>query len=453
MQIKWNLLNVGLKTIMRIVSTILFMRWIDPDNYGKFTIIVIVIEGFYTIIERGFTGSIIQSKDFRVGQGYFLIRQNIKTALILYLVFISLSYFIWRLEFVYLLIIGISLIFYALTIVPRAVFIKKENFKFIAIVEIVSLFLSICISIPIAFSGNGFIALVFYYVINSLLLSLFYAVDFFKNNKEKKSIPIDFKGYHTSILANNSVLYLAKYLDQILISSLFGMTVQGIYNRSLMLVSSTAIIGSSALSEVLLPQLSAIKLNEKRNKYFQTIRLTLFFVIPFLFILYAAIGFIIPIVGDKWLSIYEYSFYIVLATLPMTFNYLFGALLISSGQKKLIYEGMILKRIASIGAILIGSFWGIIGLLIGKIISECLTFIINLSQTKRILQIGIFEQLKEFRLGLVVLIYCLVATSLLKPNLLYMLIIILGTVITYWVFDRPIFKRIQSITKNLSKMN
>jgi O-antigen/teichoic acid export membrane protein len=451
--IKWNMLNVGLQLILRLSATIYFMKFIKPELYGVYTLAVIFLEGAKIITERGYPGAIIQNKEVsRMHFSYFLAK-NLKTGIFLWLFCLVIQLVFIREYSTELLVLSTAIFMISLISTPRAFNQKELKFKRIAYVEVFSLTIGLLSGFAVLKYGGGLWALVTAYLVNTT----FSAVLFLSDQKEKLSSQVQarptFFKFSRSLLINNMVLYLAKFIDQFITSFFFGLDIQGLYNRTLAFISVPVSGISRSVSEVLLPYLS-IKDSEKNTRfYFRTVQIFLFLLIPGLFSIYFLMDLVVEFVGLEWAFLKSWSLYIIIASIPMSLNFLFGALLVFSGDRKLVYQAMILKRISSIGGILIGAIWGIHGLIIGKIISEFINFFINVFQTEQILGESYTSQALIYKETLLVSILCLLIVFANQIIFLSLALIICSSAIVYLLFDKQIFKDSFKILKQLINPN
>lgn len=453
--IKWNILNSGLKLVLRMVSSILFMCWIEPSVYGQYAIAIVAIEGLRYIIEKGYVGAIVQSPTVSLKHVSFLIKKNIKTSI--WIIFVTLPIpllFFQSIRFELISLI-ISLLFFAGTIVPLSFLRKKMAFKKLVTFDLTALTISILLALPLAYHGFGLWSLVIFYLTNVVLVWAFYSTNLFliKKGVEQED-SIDFLGFNTSIMVNNVFLYFSSNLDQILITSFFGASFQGWYNRALTIISTPVSSITGAIAEVLTSSFSIESIENRRKRYFKNLRIVLMLLVPFLTMVFLLIQKkLTRIVGENWGFIIELSPYILVATFPLAMNYLFTAILISSGQKKLIYQGMIMKRTIEIVFLLGGVCFGIIGLLIGKIIVEFGKMGVNFYQTKLILNAGIVLQLRNYLESVIVIIITLLI--LLFPINLFLLLgfILLLNLMVYLIFDRALIIEIIKSIKSFLEVN
>ena len=446
--VRWNTINNGIQICIRLIVNIYFMKIISPENFGVFAICVVIIQGLRIIIERGVTGAIIERKDIDSDNYKYLLSFNAKVSIAIWggaLLVISFFKGVYFLELAFLFS---SLLFYSFTIVPRAVFKKENNFGIIAKIEIFALLISLVVAGALVYKEYFFWALISLYTFNFLVLMILYLL-FFKERLYGTMRKVDekFFDYSRSLGFNNLLVYASKNIDQFLVTGLFGLRFQGIYNRSLTIFAAPSRGLARSVSEVLMTSLSQKDKHQKEAVYYKTLQLFSFFLIPFVFMVYFLLDYLLILVGSDWSEIHFFSLFVLAAIIPMSINTFFGSLLVSSGKKELVYEGMILRLISTLLCLSIGAFFGIIGLLLGKVVAEILIFLINAAHTKRILNISLFKQLFYFKEAIIMTGLMAVLIFINVNNEIGLLLIPLISLLVYTIFDREIFKTIFKIAR------
>ncbi len=423
------------------------MKIISPENFGVFAICVVVIEGLRIVIEQGITGAIIHKKEINPAQINHLMGINIKVSFLIWSLAILVIYFFSRQLFLELGFLFTSLLFYSFTVVPRAVWKKEYKFGLIAKIEICSLFIALAVAVILIFFEHHFWALICWFAVNFLFLMIFY-LSFFRNRLNKDTTAVDtyFMEYSRSLGINNLMVYAAKNYDQFLVTGLFGFRFQGIFNRSLTLFSVPSRGLARSISEVLMTSLSQKNVKEREILYYRTLQIFSFFLLPMIFIIYFLLDYLILMVGSDWSEIHYFSTFVLVAIIPMSLNTFFGSLLVSSGKKEIVYKGMYLRLISTFFCLSVGAYFGITGLLIGKILSEVFIFLINSTLTKQILEVSFLRQMNYFKTPFIAGVVLSILILLKLENAIALIIIPIITCLVYFIFDRAMFQSIYKIT-------
>ena len=98
---------------------------------------------------------------------------------------------------------------------------------------------------------------------------------------------------------------------------------------------------------------------------------------------------------DKWEPAIPYFRYLCLVGMMVSVNTMNTNLIKATGKKGLYFRLQVIKRIVGIILIILSVYFGMIGLLIARVIIEYLFFIINGIVTNKAIKYSIFTQIKD----------------------------------------------------------
>ena len=138
-----------------------------------------------------------------------------------------------------------------------------------------------------------------------------------------------------------------------------------------------------------------------------------------------------------------------------SFNGMSDALITSQGQTRLLLRIVVIEKIAFLVLIVCGSFYGLIGVAIGKVLSQLFSLLFRTYTQQNILRLSFLSWLNAFRkilLGTVIMIL----TGILIKNLLldyneWMRAILMGIILN-GVFFFSLFAQNESIVFSIFKI-
>lgn len=164
---------IGIK-ILRFIISIILARLLLPKDFGLIAIATIFINLGEILIDGGFCDALIQRKKLTYEESNSVYWFNIFLAILLYIIIyffapIFSSFYNEPQLTNILRIIAISPFIGSLTLVPRALIFRYMEFKKLAIITWVSLFVGGFAAIILAYTGFGIWALVAEFIISNII--------------------------------------------------------------------------------------------------------------------------------------------------------------------------------------------------------------------------------------------------------------------------------------------
>ncbi len=403
----WSLLEtLGSKGIQFIVMIIL-ARLLSPAEFGIIGMIMIFIEVSNTFIDSGFSQALIREKEITQKDFSTVFFFNLFVAMILYVVLffsapVIVTFFkepklLWIVR-----IVGINLIINAFTIIQRTILIKKVDFKTQTKINTVAAILAGAVAITLAYYGFGvwslvanmvwsqFFQSVFLWIYNRWLPSLVFSKDSFKR-----------------LFSFGSKLLISGVLDRIyhniyyvVIGRFFSAVDLGYYTNARKFKDIIATTLTSSIQRVTYPVLSSIQEQNERLKagYKKIMRGTVYAFFPIMMGLAAvAEPLIVLTLGQQWYPSVVYLQLLCFAGMIYPLHAMNLNILQVKGRSDLFLRLEIIKKInISIIIVVVISFgWGIIGLLLGMILSSYIAYFINTYYSAKLIDYSIKEQVKD----------------------------------------------------------
>lgn len=211
----WAFFEKGGQFFIQFLSVVILSRFLSPEEYGIYGIMAIFIAISELLIDSGFGGALVQKKDVKQIDINTLFVTNLVISLVLYFIlffaapYIAIYYKIPELS-LYIRVLGITIMFYSLTIVHITLLQKDLKFKKSANITVISTSLSVSFAVLIANFGGGIWALIF----QPLLMSIFMASILW--TIERRNISIQFsKDSFRELWSFGSKLLAANLLNTI----------------------------------------------------------------------------------------------------------------------------------------------------------------------------------------------------------------------------------------------
>lgn len=278
---------------------------------------------------------------------------------------------------------GLVLILNSLSIIQLNRLRKQLKFKKISIVSLTSATISVGVTIYLAYNGWGVWAL----VAQQLLMSFFNTVLFWIVAGWMPSFIFSYQSFKELfsfggfILLSNLLNTLGNNIQGILIGKFFSSHTMGLYSqaRKLEEVASTSL--SNVVDQVSFPVLAEVKNDKTRliNVLRKLITSIAFFSFPIMLLLIAiAKPVIVLLYSSKWIECVPYFQILCVAGIAISLQNINYYAVAAIGKSKELFFWTVIKRIISLGLIIIGFFiYGIWGLLGGMVLAAYIMYAIN----------------------------------------------------------------------------
>lgn len=370
------------------VSNIILARLLTPDDYGCVGMLMIFITVANTFIDGGFGSALIQKKQPTQEDYSTIFYWNLALSFILYAILFFTSPLIagfYNLAMLspVLRVQGLVLILNSLSIIQLNRLRKQLKFKKISIVNLTSATISVGVTIYLAYNGWGVWAL----VAQQLLMSFFNTVLFWIVAGWMPSFIFSYQSFKELfsfggfILLSNLLNTLGNNIQGILIGKFFSSHTMGLYSqaRKLEEVASTSL--SNVVDQVSFPVLAEVKNDKTRliNVLRKLITSIAFFSFPIMLLLIAiAKPVIVLLYSSKWIECVPYFQILCVAGIAISLQNINYYAVAAIGKSKKLFFWTVIKRIISLGLIVIGFFiYGIWGLLGGMVLAAYIMYAIN----------------------------------------------------------------------------
>jgi O-antigen/teichoic acid export membrane protein len=311
--IKWTTLSSLVPKIISPLIMIVLARLLAPEYFGLISTAMIVISFSQIFWEAGLTRALIQSNEPIELSGNLVFWSNLILSILLYLIIFFIAplvskYYHNEQTIIVLRVLGLQIIFMSLTSVQEAIFSKELNFKPLFAIKLICSVSNGIVSIILALTGYGVWALV-YGTLSGVIINL---ILIWKKSYWRPTLSIQWKlaskfyRYGFWVLFLSLLGWLINWFDSILIGKYFGIRDLGIYRTGVTIISMIFSIFITPIATVMFPSFS--KLNGDRikiKKHFNEInKLIILIVLPIGVGLFMLSNEIVNVFfGQKWAGI------------------------------------------------------------------------------------------------------------------------------------------------------
>lgn len=382
---KWIISAQITLQLFRIIRLILLLQFINPQDFGIFTLALIFVQLSSLITGDNVEAAIIQEDDLTRNKlnTVFWLTVIISTIVtILYLVVAPIFLVVLNLEDYHLLFIWLIIIFGVESIsrVSRGLLRKNLKFKFLAQTDIMAFSLNMFVSLTLAYLDFGVFSLLGGLATGYIFTATIciYKADWYPSvsfDRENLSILYDFS---KNVTLFRLLTWGMRYIDDLIIGLFYGKSELGIYDRAYTFAHLPVRLVSNRLNEALLPSYVQKSENRKRtNAHFHLnlVKLSILFYIPIWGFVFLFSDYIIRIfLDDSW---YELSWFIPVLTFGGIIHALLNfneSIFLATGKSRLqLYFGILTRGIIVI-AYVIGAFFSVKGIALAYSIGSAIAF-------------------------------------------------------------------------------
>lgn len=401
----WSFLERFGTLSIQFIANIVLARLLTPDDYGLLGILLVFISLSTIFIDSGFGSALIQKKHTTNEDYSTVFIVNFVIAIVCYLILFLSSNFIAEyfgkpLLSELLRVLGLVLIFNALSTVQNNILQKSLKFKKISNIKIIVATVSSGVAILAAIQGFGVWSLVILYLMNSTVLAilLWLSTDWYPSlifsNKSFKEL----FGFGSKLLFASLLSQGYHNIQSIIIGRIFSVKDLGYFTQAKQLenVPVTTII--TIVNKVTYPVFSQLQDNKEqlRSGLKRTFQLLSFVNFP-LMILLGIVGepLFEILYGDKWLVAVPYFQVLCIGFGPLVVVHHTNLNAIKAiGKSGIVLKLEVIKKILGILLIFLLMQYGIMGIVIALCVNSFCEFFINGYYTGKYVGYGIISQIK-----------------------------------------------------------
>lgn len=379
---KYTTMGIG------FISGIILARLLTPYDYGCIGMLAIFMLLAESFVDSGFGSALIQKKNPTQEDYSTVFYWNIGISLLMYAVLFFTAPAISRFYDIPLLcdvlrVQGIVVIIYAFNIIQTNKLRKEFKFRILSIVTIITSIIALCITIFMAYNGFGVWALVAQNIATAAIPCIIYWLFVkwwpswtfsFKSFKELFSFGI-------YLFFTQLVNRFGQQLQGLLIGKIYNPTTMGYYSKA----NNTERLASSSISQIMIQvtfPLYAESQDDKKaiGNMIKRLTMTLSYItFPLLFLLLLlAKPIFVLLYSERWIQSVPYFQVLCIAGLAFCLMSVNTQSINAIGKSRLMFYWTLVRRSIGMGLIVGGLFlFGMKGLLIGAVLSEWFSYLVN----------------------------------------------------------------------------
>lgn len=273
--VKWaSITEIAAKLITPFTSMLL-ARLLTPDEFGVVATVTMVTSFADVFTDAGFQKYLIQ-KQFKNDKEFY------ENANVAFWTNLSISLLIWIIIVIFrepiatqvgnpglgyvIAVASVSLLLTAFSSIQMAIYKKKFDFKTLFLARIVGAFMPVVITVPLAFMGFGYWALIWGTIATNLANAIILTAKSTWKPYLFYSFSILKKMFSFSMwtLLESILLWMTSYIGTFIIGRYLTSYYLGLYKNSISMVTSVMNIVAASTTSVLLSALSAVKSDKKQ---------------------------------------------------------------------------------------------------------------------------------------------------------------------------------------------
>jgi len=426
---------------VQLVVSIILARLLEPSQFGLIGMLSLFMAIAQSILDSGFGSALIQKKNANNIDNCSIFYFNIFIGTLLTLLLVGLSPSIAGFYDQPILIpltrfLSLNIIINGFGLVQSTLLSKQMNFKAQLKIHLISVIISGCVGIGLAYLGWGVWSLAIQSVLNTLIKTGLLWI--FSSWKPRLLFSFNSLGsmfsFGSKMLLSGLLNTLFKNIYLAIIGKLFSATELGYYTRASSMEQTAVSATSSSLGKVMFPAMVPLQDDNTRLRkaYRKTIGVSLFFHFPLMF---GLIGIADPLIRflmtDKWAPSIPYFQLLCISGLFYPLHVLNLNILQVKGRSDLLLRLEIIKKVFTVLAILITYRWGVTGLIYGQIVSSAIAYFLNSFYSGRLVNYPMIDQIRDILPsvitagimgGILILINQIVSTTLILQITLLILI-------------------------------
>lgn len=411
----WRFIErTGAQGVTLIVSIIL-ARILNPNAFGVVAIVTVILEILQVFIDSGFGNALIQKKDADDIDFSTVFFFNIFICILLYIILFFLATIIaafYKISELTLIIriLGLTVIISGIKNIQQAYVSKKLLFKKFFYSTLGGTILAAIIGIVLALKGFGVWALVIQSLVNNLVDTaiLWITVKWrpklvFSFKRLKKMFAFGWKILVTSLLET-----IYNDLGQLIIGKKYTTTQLAFFNKGKQFPNYIVTNINSSIKSVMFPVFSSVQdeIIKVKAMMRRAIKVSSFIISPLI------VGFVsvsnelvILLLTKKWIPCIPYFCLFSISFLFQPIQTTNKSVIKALGESSILLKVQLIVRVLGIVMLVISMNFGVLYIAISVVISSILEQFLLAKESKKILNYGYFEQLKDIMPSLILSIF------------------------------------------------
>lgn len=401
----WTLLDTLFNYAGLFIINIVLARLLSPAEFGIIGMLAIFLNIFESLIDGGFTNALIRAESLDNHDYNTVFVFNLTLSVTLYILFFlgapSISSFFNEESLtIYARVLGLIIIINALGGVQRTILTRAIDFKYQAIISIVSTTISGIIGIVMAYKGFGVWSLIAQQLSRSAITtgmfwinSRWYPQPDFSIKSFKNLFAFGWKIMVSSLIGN-----IGTEINSVVIGKYYTKDMLGLYTRAKQFTDVVSIKLTSIIRRVTFPAFSSIQQDEVYllESYRKMLRLMALLSFSALMFLGAVAEPMIQVLlGSKWMACVPYLVLLCFMWFFYAPNVLNLNMLQVKGRSDLFLYDQILAVLIGFIPLFVAIKYGIIEMLIVSIVTQFIMYVIGVNFCGKVINYSFRMQIRD----------------------------------------------------------
>ncbi len=389
-----------------IAVTLLLARFLTPDDYGLVAMMAVFIAIANSLMDMGFNQALIRKQNATEVDFSTAFYMNFILGIISYLLlYISAplisDYFNETMLISLIRVAGIVILINTFQFVPRSILTRNLNFKVQLKATVPATFISGICAVILAYAGYGVWALIAQTIISSLIITILL---WSMGDRWKPKFIFSYNSlsemfdFGSNLFLSGIIDIIFKNIYVLIIVKLFSTTIAGHYFFVSKVKELILLQLVDSIQKVTYPSLSTIQDDDIRLKagYRKIIQVTTFTFFPVITMTAAlAEPMFLALFTEKWLPAVPYLQLMCIAGLIYPLQAISINVLKVKGRSDIYLRLGILEKINIAIILIISAQFGVIGILVGQIISSIISYIPHSYYSGKLINYPVTEQIRD----------------------------------------------------------
>jgi len=409
--ILWNFTEQMSTRGIGIVVSLLLARFLVPADFGLVAMMAVFIAVAGSLMDSGFKQALIRKQGASQVDFNTAFYTNLTLGCLAYLLLFSAAPFIAgfydETRLISLIrIAGIAILINSFRVVQSAILSRALNFKAQLKATVPATIISGITAVVLAYIGWGVWALIAQMLIAAFMVTAFlWSMKLWRPTLtfSRQSLN-DMFGFGSKLFLSDFINTVFSNMFVVVIAKIFSATVAGHYFFAENIKNLVLNQLVSSISTVTYPALAVMQHDNVILKagYRKIVQITTFLVFPAMAMMAALAEPLFRILlHDQWLPAVPYLQLMCIAGLLYPLHVINLDILRVKGRSDLLLYLEIVKKVSIVLILFVSVQYGVIGILIGQIISSVLAYLPNSYFSDKLIGYSVREQISDFLPGLV----------------------------------------------------
>ena len=413
----WAFIEKGGQFFIQFISVVILSRFITPEEYGTYGIMAVFIAVSELLIDSGFGGALVHKKRITQKDINTLFVSNFAISVLLYAILYILApiisnYYGINELIIYIRVLGLTIIFYSLTIVHYTLLQRELKFKKSANITVIASLLTVFIVVVLAILDFGIWAL----ILQPLLMAIFTSVMLW--SIEKRNIRIEFSkasfkilwSFGSKLLVANLLQTLYNNISTSIIPKIATVRVSGFYYQAYRLNSIPSSMLQMTVDKATFPMLTKEIFDDNILQKAREMNAVLFFLFFPLFPLLSlmSIEVINMVLGSSWVGASAFLSVLAFGGWGTLLQALYRNIFKSVGDTKTILKIDFIRTIIGFCILGLSVFFGVTFLIWGLTVSMYIGAICYMISVHKRFSFTLGQQLNELKFPILTTVMCYV---------------------------------------------